>query len=75
MHIVRYRFVEFSVKEENGHQQMKQSSAMPKENPPTLVVGSSQGMKERGFSLGCQPKDGLLGLSDKVSDKYYDIIE
>ncbi len=33
------------------------------------------GMKERGFSIGCQPKDGLLGLSDKVSDKYYDIIE
>ena len=33
------------------------------------------GMKERGFSLGCQPKDGLLGLSDKSSDKYYDIIE
>ena len=33
------------------------------------------GMKERGFSLGCQPKDGLLGLSDKTSDKYYDIIE
>ena len=54
---------------------MNQSSAMPKENPPTLVVGSSQGMKERGFSLGCQPKDGLLGLSDKSSDKYYDIIE
>ncbi|BAG09104.1 hypothetical protein [Finegoldia magna] len=33
------------------------------------------GMKVRGFSLGCQPKDGLLGLSDKSSDKYYDIIE
>ncbi|MFR6141791.1 MAG: hypothetical protein ACLUJM_03510 [Finegoldia sp.] len=33
------------------------------------------GMKEREFSLGCQPKDGLLGLSDKTSDKYYDIIE
>lgn len=33
------------------------------------------GMKERGFSIGCQPKDGLLGLSDKRSDQYYDIIE
>ena len=33
------------------------------------------GMEERGFSLGCQPKDGLLGLSDKSSGKYYDIIE
>ena len=24
------------------------------------------GMKERGFSLGCKPKDGLLGLSGEA---------
>lgn len=32
------------------------------------------GMRLRGFSLGCQPKNGLLYRTDDNTGKYYDII-
>lgn len=32
------------------------------------------GMRLRGFSPGCQPKEGLLRREDDPSGKYYDII-
>ena len=32
------------------------------------------GMRLRGFSPGCQPKEGLLHREDDPSGKYYDII-
>lgn len=32
------------------------------------------GMRLRGFSIGCQPKQGLIGRRDDESGKYYDLI-
>ncbi len=32
------------------------------------------GMRLRGFSPGCQPRDGLLGREDDNSGKYHDVI-
>lgn len=32
------------------------------------------GMKYRGFSIGCQPKDGFAGRKDDEKKKYHDII-
>lgn len=32
------------------------------------------GMKRRGFSLGCQPKQGFIERMDDKSGKYFDII-
>ena len=34
------------------------------------------GMRARGFSIWCQPEDGLLGLADDRHNngKYYDVI-
>lgn len=32
------------------------------------------GMRLRGFSIGCQPKEGLLRREDSHSDRYYDIL-
>jgi hypothetical protein len=32
------------------------------------------GMRLRGFSLGCQPKDGFIGREDDPSGRYYDIL-
>lgn len=32
------------------------------------------GMRLRGFSIGCQPKDGFLGREDDESGRYYDIL-
>ena len=32
------------------------------------------GMKMRGFSIGCQPKEGFVKIMDCKSNKYYDII-
>lgn len=32
------------------------------------------GMRMRGFSIGCQPKDGFLDRRDDPDGKYYDII-
>lgn len=32
------------------------------------------GMKYRGFSIGCQPKDGFIERLDDKSGKYYDIL-
>lgn len=32
------------------------------------------GMRLRGFSPGCQPKDGFLEREDDPSGKYYDIL-
>ena len=32
------------------------------------------GMRLRGFSPGCQPKDGLVERQDDVTGKYYDIL-
>lgn len=32
------------------------------------------GMRLRGFSIGCQPKDGLIKREDDASGRYYDIL-
>ena len=32
------------------------------------------GMRLRGFSIGCQPKDGLIERRDAPTDEYYDIL-
>lgn len=32
------------------------------------------GMRLRGFSPGCQPKEGLLRREDDPTGKYYDIL-
>ena len=32
------------------------------------------GMKLRGFSIGCQPKDGFLERIDDTSGTFYDIL-
>jgi hypothetical protein len=32
------------------------------------------GMRERGYSLGCQPKFGFIRQLDIKSKKYYDLI-
>ena len=32
------------------------------------------GMRNRGFSIGCQPMDGLLVRQDDPSGKYYDLL-
>jgi len=32
------------------------------------------GMRLRGFSPGCQPKDGLVRREDDVTGKYYDVL-
>ena len=32
------------------------------------------GMRLRGFSPGCQPKDGLVERQDDETGKYYDIL-
>lgn len=32
------------------------------------------GMRLRGFSPGCQPKEGLIGCREDVTGDYYDIL-
>lgn len=32
------------------------------------------GMRLRGFSIGCQPMEGLLGREDDITGRYHDII-
>lgn len=32
------------------------------------------GMKYRGFSIGCQPRNGFLERSDDPTGRYYDIL-
>jgi len=32
------------------------------------------GMRQRGFSIGCQPKQGLIRREDSTDKKYWDII-
>ena len=32
------------------------------------------GMRLRGFSIGCQPKEGLIRREDDPTGKYYDIL-
>ena len=32
------------------------------------------GMRLRGFSIGCQPMNGLIDRQDDDSGKYYDLI-
>lgn len=32
------------------------------------------GMRLRGFSIGCQPMDGLVGQHGDVTGKYHDIL-
>lgn len=32
------------------------------------------GMRLRGFSLGCQPKEGLIRREDDTTGKYWDIL-
>jgi len=31
-------------------------------------------MRLRGFSVGCQPKDGFIQREDDTTGKYYDIL-
>lgn len=33
------------------------------------------GMMHRGFSIGCQPMDGLVSVLDDKNDRYYTILE
>lgn len=32
------------------------------------------GMRLRGFSIGCQPMNGLIGRIDSPTEDYYDLI-
>ena len=32
------------------------------------------GMKHRGFSPGCQPKDGLVRREDDATGQYFDVL-
>ena len=32
------------------------------------------GMRNRGFSIGCQPMDGLIERQDDISGFYHDIL-
>ena len=32
------------------------------------------GMRLRGFSIGCQPKEGLIRREDSTTKAYYDIL-
>ena len=32
------------------------------------------GMRQRGFSLGCQPKEGLIERRDDPQGRYWDIL-
>lgn len=32
------------------------------------------GMRLRGFSIGCQPMNGLTGVEDDPTGRYYDIL-
>lgn len=32
------------------------------------------GMRLRGFSIGCQPKEGFVDRQDDPTGKYYDIL-
>lgn len=32
------------------------------------------GMRLRGFSIGCQPKQGLIERMDDPTNRYYDIL-
>lgn len=32
------------------------------------------GMRLRGFSIGCQPKEGLIRREDSTTKTYYDIL-
>ena len=41
-------------------------------NLPHLVF--LYGMKERGFSPGCQPRDGFIERIDDVFNEFYDIL-
>ena len=54
-----------------------------KKNSPNYSLSFSEqyemirfmyGMKSRGFSIGCQPKEGFLGRLDDPKGKYYDIL-
>lgn len=42
-----------------------------------LVAGREYycyGMRLRGFSIGCQPKNGLVQVLDDTTNTYYDIL-
>ena len=39
-----------------------------------LVTLYKYGMRLRGFSLGCQPRENLYKRIDDTTNKYYDII-
>ena len=32
------------------------------------------GMRLRGFSPGCQPREGLVGYKEDITGKYYDLL-
>ena len=40
-----------------------------------MATAYMYGMRLRGFSPGCQPKDGLVQRHDDTTGKYYDILE
>ena len=33
------------------------------------------GMRERGFSIGCQPKDGLVECMEDPNEEYWNILK
>lgn len=39
-----------------------------------MTIEHKYGMRLRGFSPGCQPKDGLLRREDSTNDNWYDIL-
>lgn len=44
------------------------------QNRKEKTVVYRYGMRLRGFSIGCQPKDGFLDREDDESGRYYDIL-
>jgi len=39
-----------------------------------MKVVYTYGMRLRGFSIGCQPKDGFIERRDDMSSLYYDVL-
>jgi len=38
------------------------------------MIEYKYGMRLRGFSLGCQPMNGLIRREDSSSKRYYDVL-
>lgn len=39
-----------------------------------MVTRYLYGMRLRGFSPGCQPREGLIGDKEDITGKYYDLL-